>query len=385
MNLNFRVPIKRIKDTRETIKRYTSFGRYTSEKYLDPVGFQKNRSLSIKIAESGTTEHSVALTNYLNAQYYGEISIGSPPQVFSVVFDTGSSNLWIPSTRCVSSPSCNSHRQYNAEKSSTYISNGTDFSITYSSGSVKGIISQDTLIVGGIQIDDQGFAESTVEPEETFTQAKFDGIFGLGYDTIAIKQTVPPFYNMVARNLVEQKLFSFWIRDINDQGNESGGEIVFGGIDESRYIGDVVWSPVTRKAYWEVGLDSVIFDGQPLGSDAHSAAIDTGTSLIIAPVNIANAINSRIGAQPDMYGQSSVNCTLLPSLPEFCFVISATNYCLRGEDYIVKIQGQCISGFVGLDMPSPAGPIWIVGDVFLRKYYTIYDLANDRVGFAIST
>lgn len=68
MNLNFRVPIKRIKDTRETIKRYTSFGRYTSEKYLDPVGFQKNRSLSIKIAESGTTEHSVALTNYLNAQ-----------------------------------------------------------------------------------------------------------------------------------------------------------------------------------------------------------------------------------------------------------------------------------------------------------------------------
>ncbi|CAO3672336.1 unnamed protein product [Rhizopus stolonifer] len=385
MDLNFRVPIKRIKDTRETIARYTHSGRYASGKYLDSVSFQKNTGPSFKIADSGIMEHSVALTNYLNAQYYGEISIGSPPQVFSVVFDTGSSNLWVPSTRCVSSPSCNSHRQYNAENSSTYISNGTDFSIMYGSGSVQGIISQDTIIVGGIQIDNQGFAESTVEPRETFMQAKFDGIFGLGYDTIAIKQTVPPFYNMVDRNLIEQKLFSFWIGDINDQGNESGGEIIFGGIDESRYIGDVVWSPVIRKGYWEVGVDSVIFDGQPIEIDVHSAAIDTGASLIIAPVNVVNAINNRIGAQPDMYGQNSVNCTLLPSLPEFCFVLSATNYCLGGEDYIVKIQGQCISSFVAFDIPSPAGPIWIVGDVFLRKYYTIYDLANDRVGFAMST
>jgi len=115
------------------------------------------------------------------------------------------------------------------------------------------------------------------------------------------------------------------------------------------------------------------------------AAIDTGTSLIALPSEIAEIINNEIGAQKGWSGQYSVPCESIDSLPDVSFTFSGKEYSLSAKEYILQVQGSCISSFTGLDIPAPAGPIWIIGDSFLRKWYTVYDLEKNAVGFAKST
>lgn len=321
--------------------------------------------------------HDVPLTDFMNAQYFGEIGLGTPPQIFTVVMDTGSSNLWVPSTRC-SSIACYLHRRYDASKSQSHLENGTEFAIRYGTGSLEGVISSDDLSIGDLTIRGQDFGESVKEPGITFAVGRFDGILGLGFDTIAVQHVVPPFYQMIAQGLIDEPLFGVWLGN-NDGG--AGGEISFGGIDKAHYTGKISWAPVIRKGYWEVELQSVTFGGQSIGGEGRRAAIDTGSSLIALPIAEAEVINAKIGGKKNWSGQYIVDCNTLDSLPEIALEFGGKQYTLSGHDYVLSVQGSCVSGFMGLDIGMP---LWIIGDVFLRKYYTVYDMGNTRVGFALS-
>jgi saccharopepsin len=349
--------------------------RSLGQKYMGVVPEDIYQDTSIR-PEGG---HDVLVDNFLNAQYFSEITIGTPPQTFKVVLDTGSSNLWVPSSSC-NSIACFLHNKYDSSASSTYQKNGSDFAIRYGSGSLEGFVSRDIVTIGDITIKDQDFAEATNEPGLAFAFGRFDGILGLGFDTISVNKIVPPFYQMLNQKSLDEPVFAFYLGDSSKQGDDS--EATFGGIDKSHYTGELIKIPLRRKAYWEVDFDAVAFGDNVAELENTGVILDTGTSLIALPSTLAELLNKEIGATKSWNGQYTVDCTKRDSLPDLTVTLSGHNFSITAYDYVLEVQGSCISAFMGMDFPEPVGPLAILGDAFLRKWYSVYDLGNGAVGLA---
>eukprot|EP00057_Strongylocentrotus_purpuratus_P018555 XP_011673029.1 PREDICTED: lysosomal aspartic protease [Strongylocentrotus purpuratus] len=262
----------------------------------------------------------INMSDYLDAQYYGPISLGTPPQEFTVVFDTGSADLWVPSSQCgFLDIACKFHRKYDSSKSSTYKKNGTKWAIQYGSGSCSGFVSNDVIELGALKAKNQSFGEATAEPGLTFVAAKFDGILGLGYPTITRISKVPVFEKIVQQGLVTDAVFSVYLAlSVGNNGTYC----------------------------------------------TNCAAIaDTGTSLIAGPSAEIAKLQLQIGAAPFASGEPLILFFHPPQVQQGTVTL-------------------CISGFIGLDVPPPAGPLWILGDPFLRTYYSKFDRTNNQLGFA---
>ncbi|NXM75124.1 PEPC protein, partial [Serilophus lunatus] len=141
--------------------------------------------------------------------YFGEIGIGTPPQNFLVIFDTGSSNLWVPSTYC-ESPACEDHARFNYSLSSTFLGIDLTYTLRYGFGDVSVVLGYDTVTIQNIVIRNQEFGLSLDEPSRPFSYLDFDGILGMAYPGVGIRGFSTLLQNMLQQNQLEKPIFSFY-------------------------------------------------------------------------------------------------------------------------------------------------------------------------------
>lgn len=345
---------------------------------------RKTMKRSIKLTSGETS--SIVINDYQDAQYFGEISVGTPAQKLNVVYDTGSSNLWVSNIK----PSLLSkHSYYQHDKSSTYIANGTEFKIEYGSGPVAGIYSQDHIEIGGNPTDNYLFAEvndvSGLGPHGiSYAMGKFDGICGLGWDGISVDGVETPLRRLVNDGALDANVFAFYLGS-----GGAAGELVLGGVDESHYTGEFNYLPVQdvipgKSGYWKVTMDDVQINGQSVIS-TKNGIVDSGTSLLAVPKGDIAAIAQMLGAStllpiPPFNSEYTIDCD--SDAPSIDVMLGGQTYTLEKEDYVIADSGQCLFGMTGIDIPAPAGPLMILGDVFMRAHYVKFDLDNKRLGFA---
>lgn len=372
-----RVPMHKVSD-HEYINRFLTKERealMAVHNIESPLATSRNLRGNLKDGK----DESEIIKDYANAQYYGTVKIGSPPQEFQVIYDTGSSNLWVPEVGCVHCGYKWIHggkNKYDSDASQSFVEDGRDFSIQYGSGAVSGVFAEDSVILADdIEVKNQKFAtiHDAAGMGIAFTFAYFDGILGLGFDSISVGGVETVFHQAIEQGAVEKPMFAFYL------GDNADGELTFGGYDDTKFEGDLSWVSLSDATYWRINTDGVkigLFSSGP--SDA---IVDSGTSLITGPSKDILAIALEIGAKPTITGQYTIDCEKVDDIPEITWTIDGKNYPVPGKDLVISAAGTCLFAMMGMDFPKP-GPQWILGDVFMRKYYTVFDYEEERVGFA---
>ncbi|KAM7019322.1 pepsin A-5 [Passerculus sandwichensis] len=360
--LETRVPLRKMKSLRQRLREQGLL-----ESYLE----QHPYNLAAKYFPGIAVE---PLENYMDDEYFGTISIGTPPQEFTVVFDTGSSNLWVPSVFC-SSPACRNHNRFNPAESSTFLSTNDTLFIAYGTGSMTGVLGYDTVDVAGINVRNQIFGLAETEPGDFFYYTPFDGILGLAFPSIASSGATPVFDNMMTENLVDRNLFSVYL----SRDDEGGSFVLFGAIDPYYTTRGISWIPLSAETYWQISMQSVSVSGTPVAcSSGCQAIVDTGTTLLAVPIRAFRTLMRLLGAS----SSGEISCEAVRNLPSLVFHINGKEFPVPPRAYVLRSNGYCSLALQGMDVPTEEGELWILGDVFIREYYVIFNRATNKVGLS---
>ena len=283
--------------------------------------------------------------------------------------------MWIPAPNC---SGCAGKHIYHSAASSTYVPNGTQFLIRYESGPVSGIVSQDSVSLGGIVATKALFAE-VVDVSGlglAYLIGAFDGICGLAFRSISVDDMEPVLPLMFDQGVLDNPYFGVFLETTGQNG-----ELFIGGYDEKHIVPghELTWIDLTSETYWEIQMNSLDVGGKP-ATTVTRAVLDTGTSLLAGPVAEVDALLTSIGCTRAweqgggrlphaafLNGEYTIPCNKVPSLPNVTITIATgvgtqtAAFTLTGADYVINVEDiECLCGFIGVDIPAPAGPLWCV-------------------------
>jgi len=333
----------------------------------------------------------VSLRNFGDLIFYGEVSVGTPPQKFNVVFDTGSSNFWVPSTRWPTKTMFR-HQKFNAKASKTYfpVPDRHDESIEYEAGALKGNLSRDNLMLGGVMLEAQDFFVG-FNPDSHLTEVKFDGILGLALPSLKIAGTKTVLENLVEKNLISQRIFSIRMKTSRKRkraGDEvqNAGQITFGGLNKRHFRGEHVYVPVlSGTGFWKISISQIYVGAHDVDVCIPQcfAFVDSGTTDIYGPKEQIKKIYKELGTDKKEFACSEFK--KLPAMISFLIggkrlFINRNNYAYEYTD--TKDAKRCALRLVTSDTGTDT---WILGMAFMQAIHTVFDFQDfnrPKIGFA---
>ncbi|KAJ4110495.1 hypothetical protein NW765_014820 [Fusarium oxysporum] len=332
--------------------------------------------------------------------YFLNASLGTPPQDFRLHLDTGSSDLWV---NAQGSKLCSTHANicsesglYSPNKSSTYEYLNSDFNISYADGSgASGDYATETFRMGSVKLEDLQFGIGYVTSDN-------EGVLGIGYKSneAQVGQLNRDAYDnlparLASKGLIASNAYSLYLNDLES----ATGTILFGGVDQEQYTGDLVTLPINKIngefAELSITLQSVSADSETIADNLDLAVIlDSGSTLSYLPATLTSDIYDIVGAQyeegesvayvPCDLGNDSGNLTFKfkdpaeISVPLSELVLDFTDVTGRQLSFD-NGQAACTFGIA-----PTTGDISILGDTFLRSAYVVFDLENNEISLAQS-
>lgn len=359
--------------------------------------FQEKRKMQVSVGvhEQHMMNISTALED-MKTEYIGTIGVGTNADGNAqfearVVFDTGSTNLWVASVLCKDYP-CTSDRAldfYDPTKSSSqedFMGEGGDIDIMFGTGELRGPLKVDTYRVGPMVVRRQPFAMIREMNGDVFSSFPFEGILGLGFKSLSFGGITPFFERVIEQKLLTNNEFAFFFNVDSDQPSA----LLWGGIDKDLYHGPIRMFPVVQPHYWalelvdfRVGNTSMKTVGMS-GDPVRRLIVDSGTTYFTAPEGLHEQITDQI---------PEADCDKVNNYPPLTYVLKGVD----GETYELEVSQEtymiggygenCRPAFMALDVSEQYGPAMILGEVFMRHFFTVFSRGDGssqeaKVGFA---